>query len=59
MQHFLISTDLSLGDRWKAAFPKGRVTTSLKQALRVAKKNGAFLLVGSPPVAGDGRTRNS
>jgi DNA-binding NarL/FixJ family response regulator len=42
MQHFLISTDLSLGDRWKAAFPKGRVTTSLKQALRVAKKTAPF-----------------
>ncbi|MGB1424144.1 MAG: hypothetical protein ACPG7B_12455, partial [Pseudomonadales bacterium] len=39
MNHVLISVRDDLIDRWLAVFPDGRVTSSLKQALRVPKKN--------------------
>ncbi len=39
MNHVLISVRDDLIDRWLAVFPDGKVTSSLKQALRVPKKN--------------------
>ena len=40
MKAVLISEQAALIARWRAAFPAGKVTGSLKQALRIPKKQG-------------------